>query len=67
MGGSTSTSTGTPASAATLRLNFTNGSKYLRIVLTNVNFDWSATQALEREIEESTPFIATGCSATEVV
>jgi len=67
MGDSSATSDDTPDPAGTLRLNFTNGSKYLRIVLTNVYFDWTATKAMEREIEENTPFTAMSCAATEVV
>ena len=68
MGGAAACSAGTPASTATLKLNITDGSRYIYIVLSPVWSDnWEAPQELERPIEESISLKAKACTITEVV
>lgn len=68
MGGSSSTSSDTPAKTATAQFDITDGSRYIRITLTDVwSDDWTAPQELNRPIEESVNFIAKSCAATEVL
>jgi hypothetical protein len=67
MGGASATSAGSPASIATLRLNFTNGSKYLRITLNDISLDHEMNSELEKSTEETINGIAKTASAVEVV
>lgn len=68
LGGSTSPSTGTPAAKATLRLNFTDGTRYIYINYTNVRYDqWRGITEQGGLAENECPIRAESCSATEVV
>ncbi len=67
MGGSASTSDDTPSGEATLQLDLTDGSRYIRITLNNVDFDWEGNAELERETEENITFGAKSGGAEEVV
>jgi hypothetical protein len=67
MGGASAVSTGKPAEIATLRLNFSVGTKYLRITLNNINVDYASNTALDKSTEESITFKALTASAIEVL
>lgn len=68
MGGASACSAGTPAKNATMKLNLTDGSRYIYIVLTDVWSDsWEAPQELEKPIEETVSFKALSGEITEVV
>jgi len=67
MGGADEIRSGTPAEVATLKLNLTDGSRYIYIVLSNLEFNWNSDSELGRATQEDVPFEARGCQVTEVV
>ncbi|MFA5412774.1 MAG: phage tail tube protein [Candidatus Micrarchaeia archaeon] len=66
--GSTTPSTGTPTAVASMRLNLTDGTRYIYAVLSNIYVDnWKGTVEQGNVVEEDIQVRALGCSATEVI
>ena len=67
MGGTTTTSSGTPAKQATLRLNLTDGSRYIYLTINDVYADWESDKAVGNPSNENITFEALSAGAVEVV
>ena len=66
--GATAPIAGTPAEVATLKLNLTNGTKYIYLNFASVFVDdWNGTLEQGQLAESEIPIRALGCTATEVV